>query len=866
MGWFDRWFGRATDTDDARDAESVKAAFRRRYALFLAVLRANNQGLGIMSEIEEALHGERLFGLAFVRSRSRGAMHEAGEMVSGLNQLAPGKYEALFDRLQALRGEIEPLLKVRGVGGEGPLVLPLSGAGRESADLVGGKMASLAELASVLHVAVPDGFVLTSAAYRRFMEHGGLKERILERIAKLAAPDAMDELHQLSFDLQTLVQRAEVPDDLSEALYAAYDTLHAGHGDALRLALRSSAVGEDFADISFAGQYRTELNVLREGLITAYKDVVASKYALTAMSYRLARGISDEETPMCVGCLRMVSARCGGVMYTRNPMPGGEDEAIISAVFGLPKAVVDGSAPSDLYVVGRRAPLRVLRSEVAEKTHRFELLPVEGVSRVPSPEEERTRAVLSETQAVALAELGLTVEAFYDRPMDVEWAFDEKDGLVLLQCRPLSVGTHDSCPVLPGGQPGDVLLAGGATAALGVAVGEVHQVLKEADMLAFPKGGVLVAQQSSPRLAPLLSRAAAVVCEQGSVTGHLANVAREFGVPAIFGVHEALTVLTTGMEVTVDADAHAVFAGRQEERLAGRARPRNLMEGSTVLETLREASRLILPLTMLDPDSPAFRPANCATVHDLTRFCHEKVVHEMFRFGKRAQNQARSSKRLVTSSPMQWWVLNLDDGLQGEDRGQYVHLDDIVSIPMLALWDGITAVPWQGPAMDGAGFVSVLFRSTMDRSLDPASPSLYGNRNYFMISRNYCSLHSRFGYHFAQVEGLVGERARENYASFRFQGGAADDMRRQKRVNMVGELLEERGFRVSLREDRLTARLERLDRPAMESGLRVLGYLLMHTRQLDMIMNNDEQVARARTKLRTEMEAVAGLRGLRREG
>ncbi len=450
--------------------------------------------------------------------------------------------------------------------------------------------------------------------------------------------------------------------------------------------------------------------------------------------------------------------------------------------------------------------------------------------------------------------------------MDIEWAFDENDKLVLLQCRPLSL-THkenEDSALLDDPEhtfnSEKALISGGLTASRGVASGSVHLVLKEADMLSFPHGGILVAQQSSPRLAPLLARAAGIICEQGSVTGHLANVAREFGVPALFGITSAFT-LQQGKKVTLDADMRAVFEGQREELLTRQSKARNLMEGSPVLSTLQKVSKTIVPLTLLDPDSPGFRASNCMTLHDVTRFCHERAVHEMFRFGKHHEHPKRSSKRLVANTPMQWWVLDLDDGLQGDDKGKYVHLNDIISIPMLALWDGITALPWAGPpAVDGKGMVSIFFHSTMNRSLDPASPSLYSQRNYFMISKNYCSLHSRFGYHFAQVEGLVGDIPRENFASFRFQGGAADDLRRQRRVLMLGELLEERGFRVVLKDDRLSARLERLEKKNMEAGLRVLGHLLMHTRQLDMVMNNSEQAAHWRSRLRQDMETVATLK------
>jgi len=840
------------------DVDELRLAFKARYHSFRQLLAANNKALDIMAAIEAALAGPEPFSMTTVRSRCTQVSTQVFRIVKHLCEIAPGGYDELLERFKSIQLEINPHLQAKDFEIEGPLVAALSAIDIAMAGLVGGKMAHLADIHNRLDLRVPDGFVVTATGYRRFMEHNDLQPEINRRL-QAADVSRLDQLYDLATGIQQLIIESEIPDALRTALEAEQNRLIRTQDGSLTFALRSSALGEDSGGLSFAGQYKSLLNVSGDSILEGYKEILSSKYSLTAMTYRLNRGIPDESVAMCVGCLCMVDALSGGVAYSRNPVDEKDDTIVINSVWGLPKPIVDGRLATDLFVLTRGDPPRIVRREIAEKERKFVCYPEEGVCRLSATGEEKAAPSLSDEQARELARIALRLEDHHGAPQDIEWAIDPDGAVVLLQCRHLH---QQKSPAAGTGKdaespPVAALIEGGVTASPGAASGPVFKVQKNAQALRFPEGAILVTDQALPRWATLLGRAAAVVTEQGGVAGHLANVAREFGIPALLGADGAAERLEDGRVVTVDADGTAVYPGRVETLLAESTKPRNLMEGSPVFEAFEGAARHIVPLNLLDPDASSFKPENCRTFHDITRFSHEKAVDEMFSFGKEHRFPERSSKQLFCDVPMQWWILNLDDGFKEEVDGKYVRIDNIASIPMRALWDGIIAIPWEGPPpIDRKGFMSVMFEATRNTNLTAGVRTQFANRNYFMISKNYCSLNSRLGFHFSTVESLVSERSQENYISFQFKGGAADFDRRLKRVHLVAEILEEFGFGVKVKEDTLIARVENRDIDYMVGRLKILGHLTIHSRQLDMIMANAAAVERYRSKIDKDLKSL----------
>ncbi|MDJ0761449.1 MAG: PEP/pyruvate-binding domain-containing protein [Myxococcota bacterium] len=845
---------------DAQNIEALRAEFKVHSHDFKLLLIANNQALELMNEVEAALKGNRPFEMNFVHTKCCRIAANVYRMIHYLNELAPGKYDLLFDRYLDIQEKIGACITYTFEPKDSPMVMNLCDLDRSFVDWAGGKMSNLGELKQEVGINIPDGFVVTLAGFQLFMNHDNLQLKIGKTTQSLAT-DEYDYFFDLSELLTDMILAAPFPPALEAEILSAYNTLCAAHGRDMPVAVRSSSPLEDLPGKSMAGQYYTELGVMRTGLLDAYKKVVASKYSYQSMAYRRQLGVRDEDMAMCVGFMPMVEAVSGGVLYTSDPLDPTEDCATIFSVFGLPKAVVDGTAPVDRFSVCNESDRQIIKKEIASKPTMLTAVDAGGYQET-NTESQAFDPSLSDDQACELATIAKTIETYYDAPQDIEWALDKNGQFVILQSRPLAKGKQESR--LSGiKSPRDLgvapLLEGGVAAGSGIASGAVFIVRSERDMLRFPPNAVLVSTDALPIWAVLMDRAAAVITEGGSVAGHLACVARESGIPALFGTPGATAVLKDGQLVTVDADDTSIFPGRVGTPTLPPQPLVSHIEGTSVYESLKCAAAHILPLNLLNPNDPGFTPGHCTTIHDITRFCHEMSVKEMFSFGADRSFPELASRQLFVEVPMQFWLIDLDDGFTGgaKDDGRFIRLEHIASKPMLALWRGMTAIPWAGPPpVDAKGFLSVMFESTANPDLESAGHSNFAERNYLMVTKNFVSLQSRFGYHFATVESLLGECDRDNYLNFMFKGGAANVDRRVLRSRLVAEVLEARGIRAQCVGDAVSARMENCESHRIRVGLETIGYIIMHTRQLDMAMSGEAAVKEYKAKILADLDSL----------
>ncbi|MBU0728759.1 MAG: pyruvate, water dikinase [Proteobacteria bacterium] len=828
------------------DPVDLQATFQQHFKVFRSLLTANNNALKLMAEMEQTLNSGRSFGMAFVRGNCTALTANVYKMVINLVELADGRYESIIPRFKEISLRIENTIASRPIFSDliQPFVLPLSEIDRHSVDAVGEKMANLGEIRKHLGLNTPDGFVITAEAARHFITTNNLQDEINRRLKQLNEDD-LEDLFTVSAAVQNLIVNSRMPEDLDSQINQAYYQLAVRQGREILVSMRSSASGEDLVNTSFAGQYRTQLDVHPDFLGHTYKEILAGKYKSQALVYRLRRGYRHQDIVMCVGCLMMIDATVSGVSYSN----AGSNLMHIYAVAGTAANVVEGEAPCDVYHLNRQQPFPIVFKSP-------------GVTNTPDNRQTEGVFLLSDEQIQELAQATLLLEKHFGGPQDIEWSFDSEGKLVILQSRPLDSETFQATALASAGDDQNTdaaICPGGIAVSRGIASGPVFKVESQVDLLQFPRGAVLLVRYPHSDWAVLVSHAVAIISAAGEAAAHLATVAREFGVPAIFGVEDAFSTYNDGEILTVDAIENVICRGKDAERIARSQPAVKLMVGSPVYKILQRVLQEISPLNLTDPKAVQFAPSYCRTLHDITRFCHEKAVQEIFQFGMKYRFDKRSAKQLVVKTPFQWWVINLDDGFSEnvQPESKYVSLDDIQSEPMHAVWRGMVAVPWEGPPpVNLRGFGSIILQSTMDPRLEPAVGASMGGRNYFLVSRNFCNLSVRLGYHFALVEANLGEFLTENYISFQFKGGAADERRRLVRVTLLAEILRLYGFRVDLIRDALTARLEKYPAAYLKDRLALLGYLLIHTRQIDMVLGEEAILDRYKRKIMADLANI----------
>lgn len=820
---------------DKKTDETAHAAapFKERFAAFQELLVHNNAALGAMADLGEKLTGEYLFDRAYVSAKTREVSDHVGGMVASLNLVCADRYASLTTRHAEIVQDIERVIGQKRTVSEDRLIVPLGELSCQDTDRVGGKMANLGELRTKLSLPTPDGFAITAFAFQRFLDHNKLAQKIAEKLNNIPEND-LTALEKISIEIQDMVRNATLPDDLSGELSSAYERIAAGARTPVMVSVRSSALLED-GEFSFAGQYATALNVAARDIPARYKDVVASLFNQRALFYGKTKGLSELDMVMPVGVLRMIEARAGGVMYSRDPNRPQSDEILISAVRGLGVCVVDGTVSPHTWTVSRESGKSQLTGEGSSQGEMAVCLADGGIERRLIDPSVASEPCLTDSQISQLSHYADTLERHYGCPQDIEWAIEPNGSVVLLQSRPLTITARELKKPVPTRVPGhEIRLNRGVIACKGIAFGPIHLVRLDEDLKTFPDGGVLLAKHTSTKFVTVMDRASAIITDVGSTAGHMASIAREFQVPTILDAENATTLFTQGELVTVDAINCNVYEGTVEELRPFSTPKDDPLKSTHLFKTLQRALRLISPLNLIDPEAPEFRPEACRTLHDITRFCHEMAVRELFNIEHISADDVGSQK-LVAAIPTDIWVLDLGGAIDGNPK--HLNSEHLRCIPFQALFKGLTSMRWpEAKQFDVSGFMGAIAHTatTSEEQLRRSA-----EKSFAILSEFYMTFAIRLGYHLSTIEAFAGEHINDNYVRFHFKGGGAAVDRRLRRVRLIGEILKHMDFNVRIVDDVVDASLMKYKQETILEKLEIMGKFTVFTKQLDMVMYND---------------------------
>ncbi len=804
-----------------------------KYRHFREFLTSNRNALRLLAEMEVLYYSGRSFTSADISYQYEILFAHVRDLVRSLNALTDDRFAALYLKAKEINSSVTSFLKPVITRDAIAPVVPLKEIFPSATGSVGGKAAHLATIGQQTDLTIPAGFVVTATGYDLFLQANRIDQMVLDELAGISPGDSR--LEEVSARLTKLILAAYVPDELVALLYAHYDALEQQTQPGIHLAMRSSAVRED-SDASFAGQYRSVLNVPRKHLVEAYKEVVASSFSPRAIAYRQMAGIDITETPMCVLGLAMIDAAASGVLYTADPSGNDTETMHINAVLGLGEQLVSGISAADTFILDRSTG--ALRShKIAAKMFRLDAVK-EGTAEHQVPWQEARKAALTEQEIGQLAQAGGLLERLFAGPQDIEWAIDNTRRIFILQSRPLQVIPKAPEPLK---EPGDALplMRMGIGASYGIAAGPVYVVAEQEPLASIPDHAVVVAKTASPRYAEVMGRISGLITEVGSAMCHLASVAREFGVPMAVNVTDATRILASGDLITLFAQGEtAIYQGVFENgKPSGTPTKRRILDSSVHLK-MRSVLDYLSPLHLTNPEDPTFRPESCSSLHDIIRFAHEQAIREMFNLSALAQDQSVTVK-LSTHIPLMLYLVDLGGGLEpGLSTCDKVTAEQFTSEPIKALWRGFThpGINWSGTVQfDGNSFLArMAAAATSEFGPEP------GGDSYALIGTDYLNFSAKFGYHYATLDTFCGDEPDHNYLSLQFSGGAGTFYGKTLRIQFLGKVLSELGCSVTLQSDLLEASLNRFSRTETLERLDYIGRLLASSRLLDMAITNQQ--------------------------
>lgn len=832
---------------------SPGTVLREKYESFKALLEYDKAAHEFMARLEDIYYTQKKCDFQAIVKTYEHFADAVLQMVEALLKMNPSSYWSLKDYFKKFDFYIRFMLAPQEFEFSPPFTIRFDKISTFNEAVAGKKAFSLSCLNNELHMPAPNGFVITTNAFHYFLEYNGLREPINEKLAGLDISD-MSSLEQTSRKIETLILNAIVPEDIDIAITDAINDLELHNEINLGFALRSSAVKED-GKASFAGQYKTLLNVDKKKILNGYKQVIAGKYSAQALFYRISHGILDDETPMAVLILEMIDSKTSGVMYTRDIEDPFSDDLLIHSVWGQGGLLVEGEVSPDIIRVSKKNPVKIVSTTIAAKLKQMVLEPKIQTRTIDTDHVKKNLLSLDKPSALTLAKWGISLEAHFNQPQDIEWCKDQSGKLFILQSRPLNIHADAIPDTKTQTRPPEnnlirkitnkIICPEGESVCSGNGSGPVYRLEHLSQINHIPEGSVLVVKHALPQFVIAINKMTAIIIHTGSRASHFSSIAREYGVPAIVNVGKGFDDLVQGSHVTVDADRCIVYEGTITPLLEKTAPREDCFKNSSFRTKLRYVINFCAKLKLTDPESDSFVPEGCRSLHDIIRFTHETALKEMFLIGDRKGGRKKGAKKLFSNIPMLFYILDVGQGIKDKPKKNnrknedFLTPEDIASIPMTAVLKGLShkGICWSETShFDWEEYDRIV----MAGGIISADSSMFGS--YAVLSKEYLNVNFRFGYHFVILDTICSSKKEDNYILFRFSGGGGSPSGRSLRANFIKGILTRLGFMVQITADLIDAEFKHGSLKTMEETLDMTGRLLGATKLMDMYLKDNMEL------------------------
>ncbi|MBM2815241.1 MAG: phosphoenolpyruvate synthase [Ignavibacteria bacterium] len=843
-------------------------SFPEKYKHFQELLNYNEDAHNAMSNLSEVLASGKPFSSEFALNQldllfdktlnmTRRLINQVGEvfspLIDKLNELKIASELALIptikcpDDLTCPNTICEDCEKVKYLLNKTPFFFNLNEVTDCNTIQVGNKMAHLGEVKNILGIPVPDGFCLSVRLLEDILRKANARNKKKYLFKKVDFSDTRRVLY-VSRQVQALIIATQIPEYIENAILKGFDNIFGNRN--VHLAVRSSALGEDSEKYSFAGLYSSILNITKEYLIDAVLEVLISLYSPQSVTYRFLSGMRDEDIPMCVGCLEMVDAKSGGVIYTKDPNQL-IDGMLIQSVWGLGVPVVEGTVKPQQYIVTNiNEHIKILYTlENGEFIEISDKISIDKTNDKFTGLYDKPNLLTDEINI--LYNYAKKIEEHYHKPQDIEWAVGKNGIVYILQTRPLKITKpfeikdENKIFIEELDRKYNILIKKGDCCSSGVGFGKVIQIKTIRDIAKIKEGSVVVARKNLIELTSAMQKMSALVTDVGSTTGHLSIIAREMNVPLLTNVMNASSVLTDGTDVTVIAHESRVYEGtvreiNLEEKFDINKRSQFMI--SPLYTIWSNLTKYLFNLNLVDSESSNFNLDNCHTIHDIIRYVHEMSIRAMFKFNPDENLEQLKTYKLKFDVPIDLYIIDLGKGIK-EIGSNILMINDILSKPLLSLITGMTTpgITWSGfVSLDGKGFADMILGNIGDPNVQNVS---LNQKSYALISDKYLNFFSQLGYHFSRLDSFASDQINTNYINFNFKGGAANMLRKSRRIEVISKILEALDFDTYCKEDSMTAKIRNIPKERVYNLISELGKLMGAVRNTDVIMLSDEHVS-----------------------